>query len=90
MKYITAQERDEMVCEAWRLYEEGEIDREEREGMILAAWMQAEQITAKEARKIIAAIREEREEYIESIEERQHASGMYAQKDLIDSYRRER
>lgn len=33
---------------------------------------------------------EQRERTIERLEERQHDSGMYAQQDLIDSYRRER
>lgn len=33
---------------------------------------------------------EARAEMIECVEERQHASGMYAQQDLIDAYRRER
>lgn len=33
---------------------------------------------------------EQRERMLERLEERQHDSGMYAQQDLIDSYRRER
>lgn len=33
---------------------------------------------------------ERRRDLIERVEERQHNSGMYAQQDLIDMYRRER
>lgn len=40
--------------------------------------------------EVYEALREEREELIERIEERQHNSGMYAQQDLIAMYRRER
>lgn len=40
--------------------------------------------------EIYRDIDEERQRKIEEQEERQHASGMYAQQDLIDMYRRER
>jgi hypothetical protein len=44
----------------------------------------------EEVRQFYADMCEARETMIEEIEERQHASGMYAQQDLIDMYRRER
>ena len=44
----------------------------------------------EEVRQFYADMCETRETMIEEIEERQHASGMYAQQDLIDMYRRER
>ena len=44
----------------------------------------------EEVRKFYADMCEAREAMIKEIEERQHASGMYAQQDLIDMYRRER
>lgn len=44
----------------------------------------------EEVRQFYADMCEAREAMIEEIEERQHASGMYAQQDLIDMYRRER
>lgn len=45
---------------------------------------------ADEVRQFYADMCEAREAMIEEIEERQHQSGMYAQQDLIDMYRRER
>lgn len=51
----------------------------------LAAYPDGEEIA-----EIYRDMAEERERVIEYYEERQHASGMYAQQDLIESYRCER
>ena len=49
-----------------------------------------EQVTASDIRQWEREAAEERERYIDELEERQHQSGFYAFQDRLEMYRRER
>ena len=49
-----------------------------------------EEVTASDVRKWEREAAEERERFIDELEERQHQSGFYAFQDRLEMYRRER